>query len=86
MEKRKRKSFFKCLSEISKQSEILLFVGFSVIIAEFIAVICAFLRDYKISKIYAVTVYPEVFSYIMMSLTLLIGGALLIDYVIKSYE
>ena len=85
MEK-KRKSFFDCVESIARPAELLLLVGLPVVLIELLTVLCGFLRDYEMSKIYAVTVYTDVFTYIMMSLTLLIGGALLIDYVIKSYE
>ena len=85
MEKKKRKGFFECLSELSRQAELLLLVGLPVILIELLTVLCGFLKDYEISKLYAVTVYADHFTYILMSLTLLIGGALLIDYVIKSY-
>ena len=83
-ERRKRKGFFECVAGLEKPAEILLLSGLPVIAIELLSVLCVFLEDYKISKIYAVTVYAEVFSYIMMSLTLLIGGALFVDYIIKS--
>ena len=82
--RRKRKGFFECLSGISRQAEIFLLVGLPVILIEMLYILCGFLRDYKMSEIYAVTVYDELFSYALMSLTLLIGGALFVDYVIRS--
>ena len=85
MDKKKRKGFFECLSELSRQAELLLLVGLPVIIIEFMTVLCGFLREYEISKMSAVMLYGEIFTYLFMSLTLLIGGALFIDYVIKSY-
>ena len=85
MDKKKRQGFFECLSGLAHPSEILLLAGLPVILIELLTVLCGFLKDYEISKLYAVTVYADHFTYILMSLTLLIGGALFIDYVIKSY-
>ena len=85
MDKKKRKRFFECVSCLAYPSEMLLLVGLPVILIELLTVLCGFLKDYEISKLYAVMVYADHFTYILMSLTLLIGGALFIDYVIKSY-
>ena len=82
--KRKRENSNKI--KLSRQAERLFLICFPIILVVLIALFISFLDEYKIYPQYAAAVYPPLFEYIMMSLTILTGGGLLYDYVVKSYK
>lgn len=61
----------------------LLLIGFPIILAALAGLLHGFLEELAVYPGYAVAVYPKMFEYIMMSLALLIGGALLTDYAVS---
>ena len=60
-----------------------LHIGLPLIILELTMVLFSLLRDRVKNAIYALYYYPTVLEYILMSLTLIIIGAFLFDYLAK---
>ena len=69
---------------LSKQAEKLFLICLPIILIDLIALFISFLDEYALYPQYATAVYPAMFEYIMMSLTILTGGGLLFDYIVKS--
>ena len=60
-----------------------LHIGLPLVLLELIVMLFSFLRDRVHNATYALYYYPIVLEYIMMSLTLIIIGAFLFDYLAK---
>lgn len=84
LNKPKHKKFMRCLNELSKPSATVLLIGLPLIAVVLLRLLAGFLNEIEFAPSYAATVYPPMFEYIMMSLALLIGGALLLDYIVKN--
>ena len=69
---------------LSIQSERLFLICLPIILVVLIALFISFLEEYERYPQYAAAVYPSMFEYIMMSLTILTGGGLLFDYIVKN--
>ncbi|MBR2478966.1 MAG: hypothetical protein IKB47_00995 [Clostridia bacterium] len=82
--KRKKYSFKRCVLELSKPSVLLLLGGLPVIIVEALVLLARLLPDIQSSPGYVLSVYPPMFEYIMISLAILLGGAMFIDYIVKN--
>jgi len=70
---------------LSREAERLFLICLPMILVDLIALFISFLSEYELYPQYAVSVYPAMFEYILMSLTILSCGGLLYDYVVKSY-
>ena len=82
--KTKKHSFKKCILELSRPSVFLLLGGLPVIIVEALVLLARLLPDIGSSPGYVLSVYPPMFEYIMISLAILLGGAMFIDYIVKN--
>ena len=63
-----------------------LLIGLPVILVELVAMLIFLLRDRAVNPTYALHRYPILLEHIMMSLTLIIIGAFLFDYVSRKKE
>ena len=68
---------------LSYPSTYILHLGLPVILAEFLLFGVSLHHDISIDPAYAMHYYPGMLEHIMMSLTLLIAGAFLFDYIAK---
>ena len=82
--KTKKHSFKKCILELSRPSVLLLLGGLPVILVEAIVLLARLLPEVESSPSYVLAVYPPMFEYIMMSLAILLGGAMFVDYIVKN--
>lgn len=71
------------LQPLSSPAARILHLGLPVILAEFLLFLIFFWRDMTVDPIFALHYYPAMLEHIMMSLTLLIAGAFLFDYIAK---
>ena len=72
-----------CIRPISSAAARVLHRGLPVILMEFLLFLISFRQDMITDPIYAIHYYPAMLEHIMMSLTLLIAGAFLFDYIAK---
>ncbi len=82
--KKREARFKKYLFGLSRPSVLILLGGLPVIIIEFLVLLGRLLPDIESTPTYVLAVYPPMFEYIMMSLTILLGGAMFIDYIVKN--
>ncbi len=83
-QKRRGKRLIEMIFELSKPSVMILLAGLPVIAIELLCVLRCFLPELESSPSYVLSVYPPMLEYIMISLAILIGGALFIDYIVKN--
>ena len=69
---------------LSVQAEKLFLACLPIILVVLIALFIGFLDEYERYPQYAAAVYPPMFEYIMMSLAILLGGAMFVDYIVKN--
>ena len=62
----------------------LLLGGLPIILAQALILLVRLLAEIENSPSYVLSVYPPMFEYIMMSLAILLGGAMFVDYIVKN--
>lgn len=79
----KKKRFRDCVEELSKPATTALILCLSLTVIALIRLFAGMVTDFMEDPIYVLLTYPELFEYILMSLTLTFGGAVLIDITVK---
>lgn len=81
---KKRFDIIRALSSISKEALAILKVGLPIIATALIALSLKMHGELENDPIRVITTYPDMFSYILAALTLLILGAALFDIISKN--
>lgn len=71
---------------LSREAERVLHIGLPIIVLELVFFLISLLRDRQNNALYVLYRYPIMLEYIMMSLTLVVIGAFLFDYLAKKQQ
>ncbi|MBE6600634.1 MAG: hypothetical protein E7640_05505 [Ruminococcaceae bacterium] len=78
-----KKRFRDCVEELSAPATTALILCLSLTVIALIRLFVGMVTDFIEDPIYVLLTYPELFEYILMSLTLTFGGAALIDITVR---
>ena len=79
-----KKSFIRCVNELSKPAMILLVTGLHLIFSVALCLIIVIIRDFKSDPLCVFYTYPAMVEYILMSLCIVFIGAAVIDVSYRS--